>query len=94
MTDRQFARIAKALSDPRRFSILSEIAAASGPMPCCALSVFTEVTAATISHHLKELEAAGLVTATRRGRFVELVFQRTTLDAYLEHLSQRLSPTS
>ena len=94
LTDRQFAAIAKALSDPRRFGILSEVAASSRPLPCCALSDSAKVSAATISHHLKELESSGLVTLVRKGKFVELVFQRTTLDAYLARLSRTLSPTS
>lgn len=91
LTDRQFATIAKALADPRRFGILGEIAAADGPMPCCALSDSGKVTPATISHHIKELETAGLITTSRKGKFVELVFQRTILDAYLGQLSRTLA---
>lgn len=91
--DRQFAAIAKALADPRRFGILGEIAASSGPLPCCALRDSGKVSAATISHHIKELETAGLIETVRKGKFVELVFQRTILDAYLERLSRSLSST-
>lgn len=92
LTDRQFAAIAKALADPRRLSILSEIAASRGSLPCCTLRSAADVSAATISHHIKELETAGLIETIRKGRFVDLVFQRTTLDAYLDKLSRSLSP--
>ena len=94
LTDRQFAAIAKALADPRRLRILGEISASAGALPCCALSEFEKVSAATISHHIKELETAGLIATLRKGRFVELVFQRTILDAYLTRLSRTLSPAS
>ncbi|GEP11326.1 ArsR/SmtB family transcription factor [Methylobacterium gnaphalii] len=94
LSDRQFAAVAKALSDPRRFGILSEIAASEGALPCCALSDADKVSAATISHHIKELETSGLIATVRNGRFVELVFQRTTLVAYMRRLSRSLAPGS
>ena len=40
---------------------------------CCnvgELASTLEITPATVSHHLKELSRAGLVMATRRGRFI------------------------
>ncbi len=58
---KQFSAIAKALADPRRYGILSEIAAAGEQLPCSALKAAGSVTAATISHHIKDLEAAGLI---------------------------------
>src|SRR6185312_6994824 len=86
----QFAAIAKALADPRRYGIVSEIAAAPDALPCCGLKAAETVRAATISHHIRSLETAGLIEVVRDGKFARLSFRRDTFDAYLRQLSEDL----
>lgn len=86
----QFERIAKALSDPRRFALL-EAMARSAQCPYQQLCEEFPVTKATISHHLKELVQAGLVDSERAGQFVNTRVRRDVMRAYAAELLRRVA---
>ena len=80
----ELAVMFKALADPVRLRVLSAIAARAGGEACvCDVSDGLDVTQPTISHHLKVLREAGLVTSERRASWV---YYRVVPEA-LERLS-------
>jgi ArsR family transcriptional regulator len=67
----ELAAAFKALGDPVRLRLLSLIAAHEGGEACvCDISGAFDLTGPTISHHLKVLRQAGLVTSERRATWV------------------------
>ncbi len=85
--DEEDARILSALSDPVRLKILALIGGArDGQLCVCDLVVPTDKSQPTISHHLKVLSEAGLVTAKRQGRWMFYSLSKKTLGATLSKL--------
>lgn len=67
----ELAAVFKALSDPVRLRLLSLVASHTGREACvCDISDGFDVTQPTISHHLKVLREAGLLSSERRGSWV------------------------
>jgi ArsR family transcriptional regulator len=61
----------KALSDPVRLQLLSSVASHAGGEACvCDISAGVGVSQSTVSHHLKVLRDAGLLTSQRRASWV------------------------
>lgn len=61
----------KALADPVRLQLLSSVASHAGGQACvCDISAGVEVSQPTVSHHLKVLRDAGLLTSQRRASWV------------------------
>jgi ArsR family transcriptional regulator len=66
----ELARRFKALGDATRVRLLSLIAAADGGEACiCDLTAPVGLSQPTVSHHMKQLVAAGLVTREQRGKW-------------------------
>jgi ArsR family transcriptional regulator len=78
----QLARSFKALADPTRVRLLSLIAAHDGGEACiCDLTNPVGLTQPTVSHHMKQLADAGLVTREQRGKWAYYRVVETTLQS-------------
>lgn len=85
----QLARIFKALGDPTRLRLLSLIAARPAEEACvCDLTDPVGLSQPTVSHHMKQLVDAGLVTREQRGKWAYYRVAHATL----ETLGQALRP--
>ena len=78
----QLAVRLKALADPGRLRLLSLLLAAPGGEACtCDLTEPLGLSQPTVTHHLKKLMAAGLVTRERRGSWTFYRVDTTALAA-------------
>src|SRR5438046_10652378 len=80
-------KISKALADETRLRIFEGISAA-GRMNCGAIVAMRGVTPATVSHHLKILNEAGLIACRREGQFVYSQAVPETIEAYTRALTR------
>lgn len=64
------ADLFKALGDPHRLTILASLARAEEELCVCDFTAGLPLNQPTVSHHLKILRDAGLVTCERRGTWV------------------------
>ncbi len=86
---RRLAKMFKALGDPTRVRLLSMIAAHPGAEACvCDLIEPVGLSQSTVSHHMKQLVDAGLVTREQRGKWAFYALVPDTLAT----LSSALSP--
>lgn len=90
----------KLLGDPTRFKILQFLAAPvesyctrDDGVCGCDLETYLELTQPTVSHHMKQLVEADLVTAERRGRWVYYELQPQAFRALAAQLEDLASAT-
>lgn len=89
MKEDSIARLCKALSDPHRIKIIQKIHEiqtqnrSESPAYCCCIkdiAVHLDITLPTISHHIKELSAAGLISLERKGQCRYCFLQKSAFE--------------
>ena len=91
MNRSRVGKISKALADETRLRIFEAISATDN-MNCGEIVSLRGVTAATVSHHLKILSEAGLITCRRQGLFVYSQAVPETVSAYTKALAGMTHP--
>jgi ArsR family transcriptional regulator, arsenate/arsenite/antimonite-responsive transcriptional repressor len=87
--EEQFQQIAKTVADPSRLAALQMIAR-QGETSCMDVREHLGLTAATVSHHAKELAATGLVHQRKEAKYLMLSLNRKVWNAYLQELQRRI----
>ena len=77
----QLAQVLKALADPARLRLVSLVAAHDGEACVCDLTAPVGLSQPTVSHHLKVLVEAGILTREQRGRWAYFRLVPGALDA-------------
>jgi ArsR family transcriptional regulator len=86
----RLARIFKALGDPTRVKLVSMIAASEDGEACvCNLTEPVGLSQGTVSHHMKVLTDAGLVTREQRGKWAYYRVMDGALNALAGSLTGR-----
>jgi ArsR family transcriptional regulator len=86
-----YASLFKALADSTRVEIVALLAEAREPLCACDIEGHFELAQATVSHHLKILREAGVLTSERRGTWIFYSLEPTALERMRE-FSALLSP--
>jgi ArsR family transcriptional regulator len=86
----RLARDLQLLGDPVRLQILDLLASRPGEVCVCDLVASLPVRQPTISHHLRLLRRAGLVTVQRRGLWAHYTVVRPSLEELRQRLRQYL----
>jgi ArsR family transcriptional regulator len=90
LDDDQAQLIARALSDPRRYEILKRLGE-TDTLACSDVRRCADISPATLSHHMRELELAGLVESRKNGKFVNYHLRRDMLAAFFAKLRKDLA---
>lgn len=86
-----FAERLKALAEANRVRIVSLLAASpEGELNVCDLTDALELSQPTVSHHLKVLRDAGLVTCEKRGTWAHYAIVPTALQAISDVLNPQV----
>lgn len=94
------ARMFKALANPHRLALFRRLSTCCAPGTVCSpeevwrhtvgeLGEGLDIAPSTLSHHLKELNQAGLVRMQRRGKNVECWVEPATLEALAAFITGR-----
>lgn len=85
--ERSMIAITRALADPTRLAVFRRIANKENST-CMDLRACLEMNPATLSHHMRQLESAGLIETYRDGKFVRAEVRHKAWKHYLSYLKE------
>lgn len=88
MTIKEAKKISKALSDDTRLQILQEIKNKTNCLQCTDIFGIINLSQPSISHHVKQLAEADLISVEKEGRKVRYRLNHHVLDDYITFLTE------
>ena len=88
-----YAKIFRALGDETRMEMIALLAAAEGELCVCEIEAHFDLAQPTVSHHLRLLREAGIVTSERRGAWVHYALDEDAVERIKEFSSLLRSRT-
>lgn len=86
MDAKQAEKISKALSDPTRLKILSEIKKKNDWLYCVDLYDNINLAQPSICHHLKQLTETSIILPEKEGRNIKYTMNNEVIDDYIGFL--------
>ncbi|HEY4290553.1 MAG TPA: metalloregulator ArsR/SmtB family transcription factor [Puia sp.] len=86
MDAKQAEKISKALSDPTRLKILSEIKKKNDWLYCVDLYANINLAQPSICHHLKQLTKTSIILPEKEGRNIKYTMNNAVIDGYIDFL--------
>lgn len=83
-------RLFKALSDPKRLSLLVRLAEEKGPCTVSHVAKGSDVDLSVVSRHLAILREAGIIRCAKRGKEVWCIVEKTAVVRILRELADAL----
>lgn len=75
-----YSQMLKAMADPNRLKIIDLLSC--GTLCACDILTHFDFSQPTLSHHMKVLQAAGIVTARKEGRWQHYTLAPTFIEAF------------
>jgi ArsR family transcriptional regulator len=90
LTDLLSPKLFKALSDPKRLSLLARLAEQGGPRTVGEMAEGSGVDLSVVSRHLAVLRDAGILSCEKRGKEVWCVVQTNAVASVLRNLADAI----
>lgn len=91
MNYEDMSKTLKALADPKRLKIIDLLSC--GSLCACDILDHFDFTQPTLSHHMKVLEAAGVVLVTKKGTWHHYQLTDQFIDQFMGSMMQLFSDT-
>lgn len=87
----ELSRTLKAMADPNRMRIIEILASSKTSLCACDVLTHFDFTQPTLSHHMKVLEKAKIVSVTKKGQWHHYALHKDFSDDFIRQISQLLA---